>query len=112
MGMSLALRLRTCLLSSCVLACCTAHAGETSATPAGCTGVPGDFRTPSGGDLAPPATHGPAGTGSPHEVVASSKPLTADTIPALYVYGPRGEYVLLGSDHATPLTDPAFNEAQ
>jgi len=68
-------------------ACASAPRG---ALPASCSGVPGDLRTPGGGDAIVPPTHGPAGTGHAIELTAIARPATSDFIPLLYVFDDRG----------------------
>jgi len=90
-------------------ACASAPRG---ALPASCSGVPGDLRTPGGGDAIVPPTHGPAGTGHAIELTAIARPATSDFIPLLYVFDDRGAHVVSGTPLAAKLTASAFRKVE
>lgn len=95
-------------------ACSVAPVGKVGA---GCTGVPGDFRTPAGFDVPGSATHGPGASGRVIEQVAVARPPGATIpggrgIPLLYVFDPDGDYVTRGHRLTTLLERPAFVQAE
>lgn len=96
----------------------TVDAGQFK-TPAGCSGVPGDFRTPLAARHADPPTHGPGAPGM-IEQVEMRETSGFKRMPSLYVFDPAGMrvYSLSGHDPGEGdvpldwLSDPAFVRAE
>jgi hypothetical protein len=86
-----------------LLAGCTAPLGQ---RPDGCSGVPGDGRTPVVDAAA-------TTTGDPAELTAVARPFSAEAIPLLYVYDDRARGVQAWSETGSRyLRDPAFAKAE
>lgn len=78
--------------------------------PAGCSGVPGDLRTPTQSTAAGVPTHGPGAVGRPVALTAVARP-DASSIPPLYVFDDHGRHVMAGDKRFKVLDDPAFDRA-
>ena len=88
-----------------LLAACTAPFGT---VPDGCSGVPGDERTPGAGD----AARAVRPDREPVELKAVARPFGAEAIPLLYVYDERAGGVQARSESGSRfLGDPAFARA-
>ena len=78
--------------------------------PVGCSGVPGDSRTPKGDDVvAQPSPPGPAG---PIELIATARPFNSPGIPLLYIYDEDSDPVMTGMPIAQVLIDPVFAQVE
>ncbi len=86
-------------------ACASAPVGR---YPSGCTGVPGDQRTPAGEqETGVAATHGPGAAGVVERHQATRRPLGTTQIPPLYVYDDTGADVH-APEHVLLRTEPAL----
>lgn len=93
-----------------LLASCTTVAPYGS-TPVGCTGVPGDLRTPKDDDLlATPAAS--AGRVEPINLVATARPFTRTGIALLYIFDEKSNHVTSGMPLAKMLIDPVFLQVE
>lgn len=80
--------------------------------PVGCTGVPGDLRTPNRDDvLAHPAAT-PIGPAGPIELIATARPFNSSAIPLLYIYDEDSAHVTSGMPIAKVLIDPIFAQVE
>ncbi|MEH6417596.1 hypothetical protein [Pseudomonas sp. CGJS7] len=90
-----------------VLAVCAAvgcaHVGADAEddfeTPPGCSGVPGDFRTPDAARRADPPTHGPGTLATPARIKLRREAVRWKELPPLYVFDPDGARVYSLSGH-------------
>jgi uncharacterized protein YbjT (DUF2867 family) len=77
--------------------------------PAGCSGVPGDLRTPDTAGLPALAAGQPV---EPIQLVASARPFNNSDIALLYVFDESAAHVTSGSPLAKVLNDPVFAEVE
>jgi hypothetical protein len=84
-----------------------AHEAPVGKLASGCSGVPGDFRSPGVKIADSSPTQGLASPGKIEQRVAVAKPVSSSTIPLLYVFDDDGNYIH-PSARARLLEDPAF----
>lgn len=94
-------------LAAALCAGCVAPIGR---LPMGCSGVPGDFRTPAAAVEQGEATHGPGAPGRPVAMAAVSRPPLpmGAAIPLLYVFDDEAAYVNRLHGRSELLADPAL----
>lgn len=94
-----------------ILTACTTVAPYGS-FPAGCTGVPGDLRTPKGDGVPARPAAAPAGPARTIELVATARPFNSTGIPLLYIYDEDSDQVMSGMPTAKVLIDPVFAQVE
>ena len=92
------------------LAACKAVAPYGS-FPVGCSGVPGDLRTPKS-DAVPAQPASAASPAGPIELIATARPFNSQGIPLLYIYDENSDQVMSGMPIAKVLIDPVFAQVE
>jgi len=78
----------------------------------GCTGVPGDLRTPHGDSVVSQQAATAPGAAVPLELTATARPFNSPGIPLLYVYDEDSGHVMSGMPIAKVLVDPVFAKVE